>query len=255
MIKYVIASSSSKGNACFIYSKTTLIQIDMGVTLSALNQAIEQTPFELKDIQGLLVTHEHSDHVKGLSLAGYKKLNIPTYAGNTTLENPTYVIEEENSFEIGDFTIIPVKTSHDANHPLGYILINGMEKMVYMTDTGYIPEESLPYMENAKYYIIESNHDVDMLEKSSRPRDLKNRILSSHGHLSNKDSAGYVSSLIGENTKEITLAHLSEECNTPDVTISTWDKVFKEKGLDIKDYNLRCAPASTYIIGGDKDED
>ena len=254
MIKYVVASSSSKGNACLIYSATTLIQIDMGVTLNALKKAIEQTPFQLKDIQGVLITHEHSDHVKGLSLAGYKKLNIPTYAGNTTLENPTHAIEEENSFEIGDFTIIPVRTSHDANHPLGYILINGNDKMVYMTDTGYIPEETLPYMVDAKYYVIESNHDVDMLEKSSRPRELKNRILSDHGHLSNIDSAGYVSSLIGENTKEITLAHLSEECNTPEVAISTWDKVFKEKGMNIQDFNLRCAPASTYLAGGDKDE-
>ncbi len=254
MIKYVIASSSSKGNACFIYSKTTLIQIDMGVTLNALQTAIEQTPFSLKDIKGLLITHEHSDHVKGLSLAGYKKLKIPTYAGEGTLSNPTYVIEEENSFDIGDFTIIPVRTSHDANHPLGYILINDGEKMVYMTDTGYIPEETLPYMENAKYYIIESNHDVDMLENSSRPRILKNRILSDHGHLSNIDSAGYVSSLIGEKTKEITLAHLSEECNTPEISISTWNDVFSSKGMDIKTYNLRCAPASNYIIGGDKDE-
>ncbi len=254
MIHYVIASSSSKGNAAFIYSKTTLIQIDMGVTLTALNRAIEQTPFELQDIQGLLITHEHSDHVKGLSLAGYKKLNIPTYAGEGTLKKPTFVIQEEDSFEIGDFIIIPVRTSHDANHPLGYVLINGNEKLVYMTDTGYIPEESLPYLENAKYYIIESNHDIEMLNNSHRPIDLKRRILSDHGHLSNVDSARYISSLIGENSKEITLAHLSEECNNQEVTIKTWDTIFKEKGLDIASYNLRCAPATDYICGGDNDE-
>ncbi len=254
MIKYVIAASSSKGNAAFIYSETTLIQIDMGVTLTKLKKAIEQTPFSLEDIQGVLITHEHSDHIKGLSLKTYKRLNIPTYAGKKTLRKLTHEIEEEDSFTLGDFTIIPVRTSHDAKHPLGYILINGRDKLVYMTDTGYIPEETLPYLENAKYYIIESNHDVDMLMNSSRPQGLKDRILSDLGHLSNIDSAEYISSLVGDKSKEITLAHLSEECNTPEVTVATWDKVFKEKGLDIKAFNLRCAPASDFICGGDKDE-
>ncbi len=254
MISYVIASSSSKGNAAFIYSETTLIQIDMGVSLKQLNDAIRQTPFSLSDIQCLLITHEHSDHVKGLSLKGYKQLNIPTYAGKKTLKKPTKEIKEEDSFEIGDFTIIPVRTSHDAEHPLGYVLINGKDKLVYMTDTGYIPEESLPYLENAKYYIIESNHDVDMLMNSKRPMDLKKRIISEHGHLSNFDSANYISSLVGDKSKEITLAHLSEECNTPEIAISTWESVFKEKNLDVHTYNLRCAPATTYISGGDRNE-
>lgn len=254
MISYVIASSSSKGNAAFIYSETTIIQIDMGVSLKQLNEAIKQTPFSLRDIQGLLITHEHSDHVKGLSLKTYKNLNIPTYAGKRTLRKLTNEIKEENSFEIGDFTIIPVRTSHDAKHSLGYVLINGHDKLVYMTDTGYIPEETLPYLENAKYYIIESNHDIDMLMNSKRPIDLKERIKSDYGHLSNIDSANYISSLVGNKSKEITLAHLSEECNTPEIAISTWDKVFKEKGLDIHAYNLRCAPATTYISGGDKNE-
>ncbi len=252
MIRYVIASSSSKGNATLIYSENTIIQIDMGVTLKALNAAIALTPFESKDIKGLLITHEHSDHIKGLSLSTYKKLMIPIYSGKGTIPYSNNVITEGNSFEIGDFTIIPLKTSHDATHPLGFLLINGDEKMVYMTDTGYIPEEDLPYMKNAKYYVIESNHDVNMLKKSDRPFELVERILSDHGHLSNLDSAKYMSILIGEKTKEITLAHLSLDCNTPKKAIQTYTKIFKKSKIDISKYLLRCAPAFEPIAGGDE---
>lgn len=252
MIRYVIAGSGSKGNATFIYSENTIIQIDMGVTLMALKKAISLTPYTLEDVEALFITHEHSDHIKSLSLAAYKKLNIPIYCGKTTLKNPTHIIEEENSINIGDFTILPLRTSHDANHPLGFAIFNGNEKLLYMTDTGYIPEESIPYMKDATHYIIESNHDVEMLKYSGRPRVLIKRILSKHGHLSNIDSATYISSLIGEHTKSITLAHLSEECNTPEVAISTWKEVFKEKKLDIDKYNLRCAPQYDTLVGGDE---
>ncbi len=252
MIRYVIASSSSKGNATLIYSETTLIQIDMGVTLTALNKALSLTPYGLEDIKALLITHEHSDHVKGLSLIGYQKLKLPIFAGENTIYAGINVIEEENSFEIGDFSIIPVKTSHDASHPLGFILINGEEKLVYMTDTGYVPPEDLPYMQNADYYIFESNHDVRMLKMSDRPASLKRRILSDHGHLSNFDSANYMSDLIGDKTKEISLAHLSLDCNTPEKALDTYQKVFKKKGLDFAKYNIRTAPAFEPLFGGDK---
>lgn len=252
MIRYVMASSSSKGNAAFIYSETTLIQVDMGVTLSALKKAISLTPYRLEDIQALLITHEHSDHIKGMSLSCYKHLNIDTYAGEGTLKEPTHVVEEESSFDVGDFTIIPVRTSHDANHPLGFVFIQGNEKLVYMTDTGYIPEESLPYMVDANFYIVESNHDLKMLKESSRPLILKKRIHSKHGHLSNEASAHYLVDLVGEKTKEITLAHLSLECNTPEKAIETWDKIFQEKGLSISKYHLRVAPACEPLLGGDK---
>ncbi len=252
MIRYVMVSSSSKGNAAFIYSERTLIQVDMGVTLNALKKAISLTPYRLEDIQALLITHEHSDHIKGLSLSCYKRLKIDTYAGEGTLKEPTHIVEEESSFDIGDFTVIPIRTSHDAKHPLGFVFIQGKEKLVYMTDTGYIPEESLPYMENANFYIVESNHDLEMLRESNRPLILKKRIHSKHGHLSNEESARYFADLVGEKTKEITLAHLSLECNTPQKALETWDKVFQERGLSVSKYNLRAAPASEPLLGGDK---
>lgn len=251
MIKYVIAGSGSKGNATFIYSETTIIQIDMGLPLRAINNAISLTPYSLSDVKAIFITHEHDDHIKSLKLKAYKSLNIPTYAGEGTLKEPSHVVEEENSLTIGDLTILPLKTSHDANHPLGYLIFNGDERLLYMTDTGYIPDESLPYMVNADHYIIESNHDVRMLKESSRPISLKKRILGECGHLSNIDSANYIANLVGEKTKSITLAHLSMECNTPEKAIDTWNEVFKEKGLDIARYNLRCAPQFECIIGGD----
>lgn len=252
MIRYVIAASSSKGNATLIYSENTIIQIDMGVSLKLLNAAIEQTPYELNDIKALLVTHEHHDHVQGLKLKAYEKLSVPIYCGEGTLKRKTINAEPESSFDVGDFTIIPLRTSHDANNPLGYIVINGCEKLVYMTDTGYVPEEDLPYMKDANHYIFESNHDIRLLELSNRPEELKERILSKKGHLSNVDSAEYMSQLVGPKTRSITLAHLSLECNTPKKTISTYKKVFKKHHLNIDDYNVRCAPQFGPLLGVDQ---
>ena len=99
MIRYVMASSSSKGNAAFIYSETTLIQVDMGVTLSTLKKAISLTPYRLEDIHALLVTHEHSDHIKGMSLSCYKHLNIDTFAGEGTLKEPTHVVNISDNLQ------------------------------------------------------------------------------------------------------------------------------------------------------------
>lgn len=252
MIRYVIAASSSKGNATLIYTENTIIQIDMGVSLKLLNAAIEKTPYTLNDIKALLITHEHHDHVQGLKLKAYQKLAIPIYCGEGTLKCKTNNVEFESSFDIGDFTIIPLRTSHDASNPYGYALIANGEKLVYMTDTGYVPEDDLSYMDNANHYIFESNHDAMMLMNSDRPKELKDRILSEQGHLSNLDSAEYMANLVGEKTKSVTLAHLSLECNTPKKAIAAYKKVFKKHKLNIDDFNLKCAPQFGPFVGGDE---
>jgi phosphoribosyl 1,2-cyclic phosphodiesterase len=124
-----------------------------------------------------------------------------------------------------------------------------------MTDTGCFLEENLPYIKNPTYLIIESNHDIKMLLNTKRTYELKNRILSDVGHLCNEDSAIAACEIIGKDTKEIILAHLSEEANTPECALAAYEKVFNHFGKDIKKYNVRCANQHYSLIGGNLDED
>ena len=127
----------------------------------------------------------------------------------------------ENEFDIGDMHIIAIKTSHDAPDSRGYIIISGDDSIVYITDTGYINKKYFDILSNRNVYVMESNHDIEMLNNGSYPFNLRQRILSDKGHLSNYDSAKYLSSFIGNNTKCIILAHLSEDNNTEELAYNT----------------------------------
>ena len=227
MIKFINIGSGSKGNATLIYNEDTLIQVDMGVSLRRVRESLSLLNKDVKDIQGLLITHDHNDHIRNVFYLD----GVSTYTAEGNLEHIDFIIEPFESLQIGSFDIVPLRTSHDATNPIGFLIMDKDESLLYMTDTGMIPEESLPYMKNHDYYIIESNHDLTMLRNSNRPKCLKDRIRGDFGHLSNKDSAVYMSQLVGDKTKAIYLAHLSEECNTPEKAVDTYWKNFKKLGV------------------------
>ena len=158
-------------------------------------------------------------------------------------------------FRIGQFEITAFRTSHDATNPCGYLLKAGDESLVYMTDTGCFLEENLPLIKNPTYLVIESNHDIQMLLATNRTYELKNRILSDVGHLCNEDSAIAACEIIGNNTKEVILAHLSEEANTPEKAIESYKKIFKHFKMDFDKYHIRCANQHVSLLGGNLNED
>lgn len=247
-----IIASGSKGNATLVKHKDTLILIDLGITLVRLNEALASLSLSLKDIDAALFTHEHSDHLNGLKSISPKKM----YALKGTLPSSlSNVVNSYEPFIIKDIKITPFPVSHDASNPCGYILESDDEKLVYMTDTGIFLEETLPYIKNPSYLIIESNHDIQMEMRTHRSFRLKQRILSEYGHLCNEDSAFASLEIIGDKTKEIILAHLSEEANTPEVALNAYKKVFAYKGVDISNYNVRCAAQYTPTLGGRLNED
>lgn len=248
MIRFLILGSGSKGNATLIYDETTLFQIDMGIPLKRVKDGLRSLKKDLKDIQAVLITHEHSDHVSTLSLLPE---SIPVYASKGTLPHPTHFIEPEGAFMVGDFSIFPLAVSHDAANPIGYLILHDGEKLVYITDTGYLPDEDLPFLSDADYYIFESNHDYRMLMASQRPAVLKRRIHSPVGHLSNSLSAHYLSILAGQDTKAIYLAHISEECNTPELALATYAKVFGKKAKNLCRIRVECAKQWESVAGGD----
>ncbi|MCR5514784.1 MAG: MBL fold metallo-hydrolase [Bacilli bacterium] len=247
MISFVVVGSGSKGNATLLFDEETLIQIDMGLPMRRITSALESIKKNKSDLQGILITHEHTDHIKNLSM--YKG-KVPIYASKGTIDYFDHEVVPFDSFEIGTLSIIPFMTSHDAANPVGYVVISGKTKLVYLTDSGYVPEESLDYLKDADYYIMESNHDLKMLMKSNRPAVLKRRIKGDEGHLSNVDSAIYLSELVGPKTKEIYLAHLSEECNLPELALEAYRKTFKKKEVPY-DVNIICLKQNEAVRGGD----
>lgn len=247
-----IVSSGSKGNATIIVHNHTVILIDLGITLARLKEDLDYLHLSLKDIDALFITHEHSDHLNGLKAISPKKM----YALDKTIPgNLSNVIEVYDSVIIKDLTITPFPISHDAINPCGYVVESENEKLVYMTDTGIFLDEALCVISNPDYLIIESNHDRAMEMKTKRSFRLKQRIMSNFGHLCNEDSAFAALDIIGDKTKEIVLAHLSEEANTPEVALAAYRKVFTYRGKNIDKYHVHCANQNVHTLGGDYHED
>jgi phosphoribosyl 1,2-cyclic phosphodiesterase len=248
MIRFLCVASGSKGNATLIYSSTTLFQIDMGVSLKRVKEGLSSIHKELKDVQAVLLTHEHTDHIGTLPTIEGK---IPVYCSDGTWPNPRKTLIPYLPFKLGDFVITPLQTSHDAINPIGFLIKQGDEVLVYITDTGYLSDENLDLIKGADYYIIESNHDYKMLLSSKRPAALKHRIHSDVGHLSNADSSFYLADCVSSKTKAIYLAHLSEECNAPEVALRTYKETFVRKGLHPEDYSIVCLKQWDCVPGGD----
>lgn len=219
MIVRVLASGS-KGNSTLVITKESKILIDAGLCITDLIRRLE--PVSLNEINAVLVTHNHTDHIKGIEQIK-RKYNIPIYDGSSL----------ENELEIKDVVIKSFPLSHDVTC-CGFIIKNGNSELVYITDTGYISTKNIELTKNKDIYIIESNHDEKMLLEGSYPYILKQRIISDKGHLSNKASSIYMKKVIGDKTKYIVLAHLSEENNLPEIAYSNMEKIIKDK--DIKLY-------------------
>ena len=246
-----IIASGSKGNATIVVSNKTVLLVDMGITLTRLEEGLNEINLTLKDITGALFTHNHTDHISGIKFLSPKIMYGLEGTLPGSLSNTVYLNKD---FKIGDFIITPIETSHDATNPCAYLIKDKDSSLFYMTDTGVFLEESLPLIKDPTYLIIESNHDIRMLLKTNRPFELKDRIMSDHGHLCNEDSAIAAISIAGEHTKEIVLAHLSEEANTPETALEAYDKIFKHFGVSLNKYKVRCANQWASLTGGDYHE-
>ena len=199
-------------------NETNLI-IDMGISFLTLKKTLEENSLSFDDFSGVLITHCHKDHIKGIpTLLKKTKLEvlIPEGMYDSLKEYIPYpkckFIEDE--FNINNVEIELIHTSHDAPSSVGYIITEDDKSLVYVTDTGYINRKYLEKMKNKNCYLIESNHDEVMLMEGPYPRFLKERVISDSGHLSNSTTAKYLKKIISNKTRNIILAHLSETNNT-----------------------------------------
>lgn len=225
-MKCCVLASGSKGNCTYIEHNNVKILIDLGTTSLYAEKKLKDIDVDPKDINAILITHTHVDHINGLKVF-IKKYNPKIYLSNIMhkelkndiiLNNYQYI---DGDFTIDDLKINIIKTSHDTEDSNGYIIESSDSSIVYVTDTGYINQKNFKKLTNKNIYIFESNHDVAMLMDGRYPYNIKQRILGDKGHLSNKDSGYYLSKLIGNNTKQIILAHLSHDNNTEEIALKT----------------------------------
>lgn len=249
MLKCCSLYSGSSGNSFFVQSKNSKILIDVGVSVKKIETALnEQFNLKLDNIDAIFITHEHSDHTKGLKII-CSKYNIPIYATKGTwdaLNNIDIPLEKKNiiklntSFNFNDLRIFPFPTPHDANEPCGYNIYNNNSKISIATDIGYINENLFNNLKASSFIMLEANYEPNILKVSHYPYLLKKRIASNNGHLSNIDAGQTISKLIDYGLKDALLIHLSKENNMPEIAYQTViEKLNKENK---NDFNLHIAP-------------
>lgn len=232
-MKIKTIASGSKGNCTIILCDETKIIIDMGISFLTLKKSLEENSLSFSDFSGILVTHCHKDHTKGLASL-IKKTNLSVYIPEGMYDSiKEYVPYPKckfigDKFNINNVEIELIHTSHDAPSSVGYIIHYQNKSLVYVTDTGYINRKYLEKMIGKDLYLIESNHDEVMLMEGPYPHFLKERVISDKGHLSNTTTAKYLKKIVRDNTKNIILAHLSEKNNTEEKAL----EAVHEEGLD-----------------------
>jgi len=241
--------SGSKGNCTILkINNDNYILIDIGITYKKLLLELEKLNISINNIIGVLITHNHKDHIKGLNTF-LNKTNINIYIPKEMYKCLREEVERltkercifiDNIFDIGELNIELIKTSHDTPFSIGFSIKQKEKSLVYITDTGYINRKYINILKNKDIYLIESNHDEKMLMDGPYPRILKERIISDYGHLSNNQTANYLTKLIGPNTKLIVLLHLSETNNTEEIALNT----IKEK-INNKNIKVLCANQET----------
>ncbi|SCA92550.1 putative metallo-hydrolase YycJ of betalactamase superfamily [Pseudolactococcus piscium] len=242
--KYSILASGSSGNVTYIETPERKILVDAGLSGKKIEGLMNDIGRSLADVDSLLVTHEHKDHVAGLGVLA-RKYKMSLYANQETwqaigegcgkIDNA-----QKNTFEMGklltfgDIDIESFGVSHDAAAPQFYKFMKDGKSFVMLTDTGYVSDRMRGTIENADAYLMESNHDVEILRMGNYPWRLKQRILSDHGHLSNEDGATTALSVIGNQTKKILLGHRSQENNLKELAHLTMENTLMQHDVDTK---------------------
>lgn len=243
-LKFCSLSSGSSGNCQYIETRKTRVIIDAGFSGKRLEELLSSMEVDPSTIDAILVTHEHIDHTRGVGVLS-RRYNIPIYANSGTWmgmekgigkirEGNIKVFTTESFFELGDLTVYPLGIFHDAQDPVGYIFYYKNKKVSVVTDTGWVNDNMMDKIKGSHLYLIESNHDVKMLKEGSYPWPLKQRILSTRGHLSNDDCGRILGQILGGSGEIVILGHLSKDNNRPDLAFNTVRANLESLGLDTK---------------------
>lgn len=232
-MKFGTIASGSSGNCLYAGNEETHILIDAGISCKRICEGLKSFALEGKDIQGILITHEHADHISGLGVLS-RKFHIPIYATEGTLRQISEMenlgeidsdlfqpIEVGREFKVGNLSVESFSISHDAADPVSFLVRDGEKKLGMVTDLGYYDEAIVERLKDSNLLYVEANHDVHMLQAGPYPYYLKRRILGEKGHLCNEKAAQLVTELMNDRLKQVILGHLSKENNYPDLALAT----------------------------------
>ncbi|MGF3067284.1 MBL fold metallo-hydrolase [Facklamia sp. P12945] len=248
-LSFSILASGSTGNCTYIESGQKRFLVDAGLSGKKIEALFKQIDRDINLIDAIFVTHEHKDHIHGVGVLS-RRYNLPIYANRETWkamdrmigeiapENKQY-IEPETMLQLGDIDIVSYNVSHDAAQPQFYAFQKGNKQFVMLTDTGYVSDRLRSQLRNADAYLIEANHEIELLRYGPYPWSVKQRILSDKGHLSNQDGALAIRDLMGSKTKDIYLGHLSQDNNTKELAMLTMEDTLQAYDVDtVRDLKL-----------------
>lgn len=242
-LQFSVLASGSTGNAVYVETGEHSFLIDAGLSGKQMEALFEQIGRDIKTLSGILVTHEHSDHIKGLGVLA-RRHKVPIFANDKTWQAMDKLVGEipmEQKFTFGMETVksfgsLDIESfgvSHDAAEPMFYVFHHEGKKLALMTDTGYVSDRMKGIISNANVFVFESNHDVQMLRMCRYPWNIKRRILSDVGHVSNEDAAIAMSEVIGDQSKRIYLAHLSLDNNMKDLAKMSVAQTLESRGVAV----------------------
>jgi phosphoribosyl 1,2-cyclic phosphodiesterase len=252
-MKVCTLASGSSGNATYIEGGSTAVLVDAGLSGRAIADSLNSIGVNPDNLNGILITHEHIDHVKGVGVLS-RRFDLKIFASEQTWSEittivgsiPDYnrcVVESGTAFEIEDLQVEIFDTSHDAADSVGYSFLCDEVRVGIATDTGFLTRSARKHIDGSDLFVFEANHDLGMLRTGRYPWALKKRIMSDWGHLSNISAGHCLASLVGGKTKGVILAHLSKENNLPELAYSTVANILVEAGLNVgADFTMEVAP-------------
>lgn len=245
-MQFSVLASGSSGNATYIENEGHSFLVDAGLSGRKMEELFAAIGKKMSDLDGILVTHEHSDHIKGLGIVA-RKHKVPIYANAktwTAMDGLVGAIPVEQRFHFdmdtvktfGSLDIESFAVSHDAADPMFYVFHAGGRKLSLITDTGYVSDRMKGVIQASDAYVFESNHDVGMLQMGRYPWSVKRRILSDVGHVSNEDAAVAMSEVLAEKPTRIYLSHLSKDNNMKDLARMSVEQTLQTKGIIVGEY-------------------
>jgi phosphoribosyl 1,2-cyclic phosphodiesterase len=244
-LNFCSLSSGSSGNCYYLGNEFHGILIDAGISATSIRKFLQSVDISMQTIMGILVTHNHIDHIRGLQVLT-RKNNIPVFTTQKVWKSiltPHFKISTDcireiplqQSFHLSGFDIRAFPICHDAPETIGFHICSGEKKITIATDLGHICQTSASYIREANLLVIESNYDEQLLLNGRYPHFLKARIQSDHGHLGNHQTAVFLADIISDNLSHICLAHLSKNNNTPEKALQTLKQTFSERGINLND--------------------
>jgi phosphoribosyl 1,2-cyclic phosphodiesterase len=225
-VQFTILGSGSSGNCAYLETDGTRLLIDAGFSGRQIRQRLAGIGRSPESLQGILITHEHSDHTQGLAILA-AKLRIPVYCNRLTKEAiesqvgsslDCRIFATGSSFELGDLAVETFTVPHDAQDPVGFLIRTAAGNLGFITDLGHATKLVIERVKAAGLLVLETNHDVKLLQDDTRrPWSIKQRILSRHGHLSNEAAADALEQIVSANLRHLFLGHLSRDCNRPEL--------------------------------------